>query len=84
MNINFREVERKDKEFILNANNEINILSGLNDSKFENNIDNDLYKDKICKVIILPKKIIILLALFYIHIFIGKLWKRDLFITSLY
>lgn len=52
MNINFREVELKDKEFILNANKEINILSGLNDSTFENNIDKDLFEDKICKVII--------------------------------
>lgn len=52
MNINFREVELKDKEFILNANKEINILSGLNDSTFDNNIDKDLFEDKICKVII--------------------------------
>lgn len=52
MNINFREVELKDKEFILNANKEINILLGLNDSTFDNNIDKDLFEDKICKVII--------------------------------
>lgn len=52
MNINFRKVEVKDKEFILNANKEINILSGLNDSTFDNNIDKDLFEDKICKVII--------------------------------
>lgn len=52
MNINFREVELKDKEFILNANKEINILSGLDDSTFDNNIDKDLFEDKICKVII--------------------------------
>lgn len=52
MNINFREAILEDKEFILNANKEINILSGLNDSTFDNNIDNDLFEDKICKVII--------------------------------
>lgn len=52
MNINFREVELKDKEFILNANKEINVLSGLNDSTFDNSIDKDLFEDKICKVII--------------------------------
>lgn len=52
MNINFREAVLEDKEFILNANKEINILSGLNDSTFDNNIDNDLFGDKICKVII--------------------------------
>ena len=52
MNINFRKAELKDKEFILNANKEINILSSLNDSTFDNNIDKDLFEDKICKVII--------------------------------
>lgn len=52
MDINFRSAELKDKEFILNANREINILSGLNDSTFDNNIDKDLFEDKICKVII--------------------------------
>ena len=52
MNIKFRDVGLKDKEFILNSNKEINILSGLNDSTFDNNIDKDLFIDKICKVII--------------------------------
>lgn len=52
MHIKFRDVELKDKEFILNSNKEINILSGLNDSTFDNNIDKDLFIDKICKVII--------------------------------
>ena len=50
--MNFREAEYKDKEFILNANKEINILSGLNDSTFEKNIDKDLFENKICKSII--------------------------------
>lgn len=48
----FRNAELKDKEFILNANKEINILSGLNDSTFETRIDKDLFEDKICKSII--------------------------------
>lgn len=52
MHVSFREVELKDKEFILNANKEINILSGLNDSTFDNNIDKDLFRDKVCKVIV--------------------------------
>lgn len=55
MGIHFREVERKDKEFILNANKEINLLSGLFDSTFEHNIDKDLFEDKICKVIIVRR-----------------------------
>lgn len=52
MNINFREVALKDKEFILNANKEINILSGLHDSTLDYNIDKDLFEDKVCKVIV--------------------------------
>lgn len=48
----FRDAELKDKEFILNANKEINVLSGLNDSTFERRIDKDLFEDKICKSII--------------------------------
>ena len=52
MNISFRKAELKDKEFILNANKEINILSGLNDSTLDSNIDKDLFEDNICKVII--------------------------------
>lgn len=50
--MDFREAEFKDREFILNANREINILSGLKDSTFENRIDDDLFKNKICKSII--------------------------------
>ena len=50
--MNFREAEIKDKKFILNANKEINVLSGLNDSTFEKRIDKDLFEDKICKSII--------------------------------
>lgn len=52
MNIKFREAKLKDKEFILSSNKEINILSGLNDSTFDNNIDKDLFEDKVCKAII--------------------------------
>ena len=48
----FREAELKDKEFILNANREINVLSGLNDSTFEKRIDKDLFENKLCKSIV--------------------------------
>lgn len=72
MNINFREVELKDKEFILNANKEINILSGLNDSTFDNNIDNDLFKDKICKVIIAEDNNVTIGFILYSYL-LGKL-----------
>lgn len=50
--MNFRDAELKDKEFILNANKEINILSGLNDSTLESRIDKDMFEDKTCKSII--------------------------------
>ena len=52
MNISFREAELKDKQFILDANKEINVLSGLDDSTFDNNIDKDLFEENRCKVII--------------------------------
>lgn len=48
----FREAEFKDRDFILKANEEINVLSGLNDSTFEKRIDKDLFEDKIVKTII--------------------------------
>ena len=48
----FRDVRKEDREFILNANIEINKLSGLNDSSLEQRIDKDLFEDKICKLII--------------------------------
>ena len=51
MDIHFRNVKLEDKDFILKANREINVLSGLNDSTLDNNIDKDLFKDKLCKCI---------------------------------
>ena len=48
----FRKAELRDREFILNANKEINVLSSLDDSTFETRIDKDLFEDKICKSII--------------------------------
>lgn len=48
----FREAEIKDKKFILNANREINVLSGLNDSTFEKRIDKELFENKLCKSIV--------------------------------
>lgn len=52
MNINFREATLEDKEFLLDANKEINQLSGLDDSTFDMNIDKDLYEEPSCKVIV--------------------------------
>ena len=52
MDIHFREVEVKDRDFLLKANEEINLLSGLNDSCFEKNIEQDLFENKVCKAII--------------------------------
>ena len=50
--MNFREAQPKDREFILNANKEINVLSGLNDSTLDKRIDEDLFNNKVCKSII--------------------------------
>ena len=50
--MNFREVIETDREFILNANKEINELSGLNDSTLEKRIDEDLFNNKICKSVV--------------------------------
>jgi hypothetical protein len=50
--LKFREAKANDKEFILTANKEINILSGINNESFKERIDKDLFEDKICKTII--------------------------------
>lgn len=52
LNIHFREAELKDKDFILKANEEINALSNLKDSTFVRRIEEDVFKNKICKVIV--------------------------------
>ena len=41
------------------ANEEINNLSGLNDSKFEKNIDKDLFEDKVCKSLIIEENTVL-------------------------
>ena len=51
-NIIFRDVDIKDKEFILKAHEEINNLSGLNNDDFKERIDKDLFEEKNCKSII--------------------------------
>lgn len=48
----FREAEFKDREFILMAHEEINAISGLNDTSFQKRIDKDLFEDKVFKSII--------------------------------
>ncbi len=65
----FREAEFKDREFILNVNREINVLSGLNDSTLEKRIDKDLFQDKICKSIIaeINGKVVGLILYSYIY-----------------
>ena len=50
--LKFREAQINDRAFILKANEEINILSGLNDSTFEKRIDQDLFENKTCKSLI--------------------------------
>ena len=50
--ITFRQAKQQDKAFIIEANKQINILSGLNDSTLESRIDKDLFEDKVCQSII--------------------------------
>ena len=52
MNVSFRDAQVDDKGFILEAHKEINQVSGLGESHFSENIDRDLFQNKICKVII--------------------------------
>ena len=42
MDISFKQPRLEDKEFILNVNKEINILSSLNDSTFYININKNI------------------------------------------
>lgn len=66
---NYREARKSDKDFLLNANREINILSGLNDSKFEKNIDKDLFENKICKSLVIEKEGVVLGFLLYSYVY---------------
>ena len=65
----FREANKDDKEYLLNANREINILSELDDSTFEKNIDKDLFEDKICKSLIIEESGTILGFLLYSYVY---------------
>lgn len=69
MNYIFREANKSDKEFLLNANKEINVLSGLDDSTFERNIDKDLFEDKVCKSLIAEENGVILGFLLYSYVY---------------
>lgn len=65
----FREAIKSDKAFLLNANKEINGLSGLDDSTFEKNIDKDLFEDRICKSLIVEENGVILGFLLYSYVY---------------
>ena len=71
----FREAELKDKEFILNANKEINALSGLEFSSFEKRIDKDLFEDKIFKSIVAEKDNIVVGMILYSYVYFANFGK---------
>ncbi len=49
MRIYITKAKQEDKDFIIKANNEINVASNLHDTTLSNNIDNDLFgKNKKC------------------------------------
>lgn len=83
MNYIFREASKSDKEFFLNANKEINVLSGLNDSTFEKNIDKDLFENKICKSLIVEKNGTILGFLLYSYVYWANC-GRGIYLSNAY
>jgi GNAT superfamily N-acetyltransferase len=53
MDIKIESAKKEDKQFILNANKEINEISGLDDSVLADNIDTDIFgKNKLCFCIV--------------------------------
>ena len=52
MNIEIKRARLEDKEFILFANREINIASGLNKSILEKNINDDIFNKELCKCLV--------------------------------
>lgn len=73
--IKFREAKTTDKEFILNANEEINNLSGINNNSFKERIDKDLFEDKICKSIIAEFNDNVVWIVLYSYNYRANLWK---------
>ena len=73
--IKFREAKTTDKEFILNANEEINNLSGINNNSFKERIDKDLFEDKICKSIIAEFNNNVVWIVLYSYNYRANLWK---------
>lgn len=71
----YREAQHKDKNQILDANKEINILSWLNDSTLVERIDKDLFEDKICKSIIAEKDWNLTWILIYSYVYRANLGK---------
>ncbi len=74
MNIHFREAKIEDKDFILQANKEINKLSNLFDSTLDDNIEKDIFENKVANV--LQKKMKIELVLLYTPIFTGQIAEK--------
>lgn len=71
----FREAEPKDKEFIIKAHEEINILSGINNNSFKERIDEDLFNNKICKSIIAEIDDKVVWMLLYSYTYWVNFWK---------
>lgn len=69
MEYNFRTANKNDKGFLLNANKEINILSGLDDSTFGENIDRDLFDNNICKSLVIEENGILLGFILYSYVY---------------
>ena len=82
-NIIFRDVDIKDREFILKAHEEINNLSGINNNSFKDRIDKDLFEEKFCKSIIAEIDDNIIWMILYCYIYWANFW-RWIYISQAY
>lgn len=82
-NITFRDVDIKDKEFILEAHEEINNLSGINNDSFKERIDKDLFEEKFCKSIVAEIDGNIVWMILYCYIYWVNFW-RWIYISQVY
>ena len=79
----FREVELKDKEFILKAHEEINNLSSITNNSFERRINKDLFEDKICKSIIAEMNGSIVWMILYSYVYWADCGK-EIYLSQAY
>lgn len=83
MNIHFREAKKEDKDFILQANKEINKLSNLFDSTLDDNIEKDIFENKVANVIIAEANNVITGFVLYSYIYWANCGK-GIYLSQVY